>query len=278
MMPAPPPSAHLSRAESPPCAAPAWPAARRIAAAIAGAALLLGGCASTPPSTGEIPPRGLGGQVIDLPRTSQRIVQIAEQEWTLWGRLAPARAEPARGTDPAPSLEHDPPFTTRVLLYWNSFSDPATALRRLRYPDGSLQPWSAVFVSFVMRGAGVPERAFPPSARHWDYIRHARLAPPGAGVVALDASVTTPQPADVICAPRGDTARRVTQFDHLLNADSLGTYHCDIVVAVGAGAVQAIGGNVGNGVSRLRIPLDARGRLVRTPERPWLAVLRTTLP
>ena len=239
---------------------------------------LLAGCASTPPRTTERAPAGLGGRVIDLPPTAQRIVQIAEQEWTLWGRLAPGAPEPARDPAPPPSLAHDPPFTTRVLLYWNSFSDPATALRRLRYPDGSLQPWSAVFVSFVMRAAGVPERAFPASARHWDYNRHARAASPGAGVVALDATTTTPQPSDLICAPRGDTASRVTRFDQLLQADSIGTYHCDIVVAVMGGLVHAIGGNVGNGVARLRIPLDSRGRLVRTADRPWLAVLRTTLP
>ena len=239
---------------------------------------LLAGCASTPPRVTDRAPGGLGGKVINLPPTAQRIVQIAEQEWTLWGRLAPGAVEPARDPGSPPALEHDPPFTTRVLLYWNSFSDPATALRRLRYPDGSLQPWSAVFVSFVMRAAGVPERAFPPSARHWDYIRHARMASPAAGVIALDATTTAPQPADLICAPRGDTAGRVTQFDQLLQPDSIGTYHCDIVVAVAGSVAQVIGGNVGNGVARLRIPLDARGRLIRSPDRPWLAVLRTTLP
>jgi len=234
---------------------------------------LTAGCATTPPAELPRAPSGLGGRVVDVPPLRQRIVQIAEQEWTLWGRRGVAAGAV---TDPGvpPAFEHDPPYTTRVLLYWNSFSDPATALRRLRYPDGSLQPWSAVFISFVMRSAGMPERAFPPSARHWDYIHHARTAPRGAGVVALDARSHPPRPADLACAPRGDTIRRVSHFDDLLRTDSKGTYHCDIVVEIGNGVAHAIGGNIANSVTRLRLPLDSSGRLLRSAERPWLVLLR----
>lgn len=245
------------------------------------ACALMAGCATPPtaPVTDASLDRGMGGRVVTLPPTRERIVQIALQEWSLWGRLRAGPGETGRegGGEPA-AFEHDPPFTTRVFMYWNSFSDLATARRRVRYPDGSLQPWSAVFVSFVMRSAGVPESVFPPSARHWDYIRHVRSAPASAGFVALDATTTAPQPGDVLCAPRGETARRITRFDQLLGADSLGTYHCDIVVEVGSSALLAIGGNVGNSVTRLRIPLDAGGRAVRTVERPWIALLRPTLP
>jgi hypothetical protein len=243
-------------------------------AAIAACALVAG-CATPPtaPVSDTMLDKGLGGRVVTLPSIRERIVQIAEQEWTLWARRGMAAGA---ATDPGtpPAFEHDPPYTTRVLLYWNSFSDPATALRRLRYPDGSLQPWSAVFISFVMRSAGVPERAFPPSARHWDYIHHARMAPRGAGVIALDARTHTPRSADLACAPRGDTVRRVSHFDDLLRPDSNGTYHCDIVVDVGNGVAHAIGGNIGNSVTRLRLPLDASGRLLRSAERPWLVLLR----
>ena len=59
--------------------------------------------------------------------------------------------------------------------------------------------------------------------------------------------------------------------------------HCDIVVAIAAGLLDVIGGNVENSVSMKRIPIAPTGLLVGPdgrvvdPNHPWFVVLRVRL-
>jgi hypothetical protein len=57
-----------------------------------------------------------------------------------------------------------------------------------------------------------------------------------------------------------------------------GAGHCDIVVDVQPGYLAAIGGNVGDSVTRSVFPLDANGILSPISGRPVFAVIENRLP
>jgi hypothetical protein len=138
--------------------------------------------------------------------------------------------------------------------------------------------WSAAFISYVMRMAGAGPR-FPYSPSHSDYInaarRHGLGLDPNVALTALRADAYAPQPGDLICAWRG---RQPVAYEDLPSGHFPG--HCDIVVAIGPGHLDVIGGNVDNAVAMKHIPIAANGRLagpdgsVLDPDHHWFAVLQ----
>ena len=253
-------------------------AVRRLAAILG--LLALCGCATVDRGA----PKAAGGP-IEIQDRRQRLVTLALQEWTLWGRpRIDATGRTLGRPDPSASTastvarnEHEPDYTSRVLMYWFVLRGSDFAPQRALLADGSLTPWSAVFISFLMHAAGVPREVFPPSARHWDYIKRAHDFPDPSGFQALDATRAAPRVGDLICATRSWTAGVVTTFAQLASDASRGTYHCDLVVRVSPGTLGAIGGNVRDAVTWTDVPLDAEGRLRPTAGRPWLVVLRNNL-
>ncbi|NML14842.1 DUF2272 domain-containing protein [Azohydromonas caseinilytica] len=249
--------------------------------------LLLGGCSTPVEPPGEASgeqqtaPTGAGGRVVTLPTPRQRLVFTARQEWALWGRgvwdAATDTYEWPAAT--APGREHVPDFSSRVLLYWQALDNGAgLQAEEAQYGDGSLIPWSAVFISFLVKAAGIGAERFPGSALHWHYIKHIHDAPDPQGFEALDAATTPPAVGDLICAPRDATALRVWSFAQLADPDSRGGYHCDVVVEIGNGTLGAIGGNVRDAVTWTRVRLREGGLLEPSPQRPWIVVLRNHLP
>jgi len=80
-----------------------------------------------------------------------------------------------------------------------------------------------------------------------------------------------PQVGDLICSSRNGSG---TTLDNL----NRGAGHCDLVVEVRSGTLAAIGGNVGDSVSRSVFPLDANGFLSPISARPYFTVIENTLP
>lgn len=291
------------------CDSALWLHGRLRAVASAGLALLLGACSSlAPPAPPPSPPAApsppatpaaayvamvaaspgpaQGGQTVVLPAPRQRLKAVALQEWAVWGRSrwqlqANTFERPAAS---APGAEHQPDLTSRVLHYWYSFKNgrdfPA---ERSLYKDGSLLPWSAVFISYLMKTSGIPGELFPPSESHWNYIRAALESPSPRGFEALDAALQPPQDGDLICAPREADPARNKNFAQLQKMtrkerDQGWPYHCDLVVAVTDATVEALGGNVNESVVLTVAARDARGLLLPTADRPWTVVLRNHLP
>jgi hypothetical protein len=251
----------------------------QLLAALMAACLWLGGCATPAGGLNEPLATGLGGRIVALPTPRQRLVHLALQEWRLWGRSRwDAATDTYAWSVTPPRREHLPDAVSRVLLYWRLLRGDAFRAEEAQYPDGSLLPWSAVFISFLMKSAGIPDEVFPSSALHWHYLQAVADAPNPLGFEALDAALAPPAVGDLICAPRDGTALRVTRFEQLAGPDSAGGYHCDLVVKLGAGTLGAIGGNVRDGVTWSVVPLDGQGLLRPTPRRHWLVVLRNHLP
>jgi hypothetical protein len=269
---------------------------------LAGAALAaaLAGCASAPPPaprTIERPAPALTASpnvapAFPVPDACERMVYLARQEWALFGspEVLAAGGEPVRAATgrPAPTtsgagtdgrlLFADPsaathelhaPMLSRVLVYWYSVT---------RAPivgsTGELRPWSAAFISWLARGAGLGGDEFPATVLHWDYIE--RFLRPRTNDVfeTRDAATTPPRVGDLVCQAREGTVELAQRTGFVpLGALRRGAYHCDVVVAARAGELHTLGGNVSDVVALARVPLDAGGRLLPEPRRPWAAVL-----
>jgi len=138
--------------------------------------------------------------------------------------------------------------------------------------------WSAVFISWVMRKAGLDNDQFLTGQSHSMYVVDARdgiLPRPAFHIEPLPA---VPRPGDLICAGRG-------RDKYLSDPSEVGfgttPMHCDIVVAVdtAAGVVKAIGGNVQQSVSMDEIELNEAGQLdgFTNSHLPWLLIMRNDL-
>ena len=131
------------------------------------------------------------------------------------------------------------------------------------------KPWSAAFVSWVMRRAGVP--GFRYSSAHYDYVRAARTDPVGSPYVFLDPASAALATGDMLCYVR---TNRVYGHQGLAAAIDGGAeglnMHCDIVVAANPAAdakVYLVGGNVQQAVTMRVLDRNSSGRLWGLPQR-----------
>ncbi|MBR7621579.1 DUF2272 domain-containing protein [Phenylobacterium sp. 20VBR1] len=147
-------------------------------------------------------------------------------------------------------------------------------------------PWSAVFVSSVMKRAGLTNDQFRTAAAHAGYIQAAVDAygyrRSAYAYLPCDPSWIAPRVGDVICYSRN--ASPVRSFPQVLagveNASaSKGAYayesHCDIVSQVALApkhVVHSIGGNVGDTVTKTERAL-AGGPITTGRPIAWIAVL-----
>lgn len=233
-----------------------------------------------------------GGFARDLqsPRYADRIAGVACYESLLWyspfidhnGRLASitvSEAESARLSDGVT------PTWKRVAMYWR---ESALLGQMAVFPGASDcaytegghwqsascraflvdHPWSAAFVSYVMRRAGVP--GFRGSPSHIDYVRDAYLRPEGSPYLFVDPMNNQAQAGDLLCFVRAST--RVFGFAGLSQFLAGGSgaglkMHCDIVVANSGGMLSTVGGNVLQGVTLRQLPVNRDGLPWALPQR-----------
>lgn len=203
------------------------------------------------------------------PPTASRktsMVLLAVGEWFRFGRQTiayPREGKPRTEIDGV--KEKDTP--QRINDYWRSVDRP-----NLSGLDTDV-PWSAAFISWDIESAGVPRDLFCPSARHTIYVERMveRARRPGAVFIPHAVAAYAPKVGDLLCAAR-DTGG--TSLENL----NRGPGHCDIVVEVRPGEVHAIGGNVGDSVTRSVFPLDESGFLSPISARPFFTVIENRLP
>jgi len=225
------------------------------------------------------------------PSARERMLRIAVAEWEDWGRV---ELDPWQ-RPPSTRAESNPANFPRVLAYWRAVPEDEGAVARNRplyvaalagAAGGEAlwqEPyWSAAFISYVMRAAGVDAREFPPSAAHSTYvdamIRDAERFPATAPFIPHSPREYAPQPGDLLCADRSRTP--ITDWRQRAADDGrFRPMHCDIVVTVRPGRVEAIGGNVLDAVTRTRFPADAYGYLLPPPPGApvWFAVFENRL-
>ncbi|WP_426409474.1 DUF2272 domain-containing protein [Bradyrhizobium ganzhouense] len=124
-------------------------------------------------------------------------------------------------------------------------------------------PWSAAFISWVMRTAGAGDR-FVYSPQHSVYIFRAikdlLQGKPQAGFYCYQLQEWKPQVGDLVCWAR----QAGIDYQHQNGGDYAG--HCDLVVEVNGDQVQIVGGNVGDSVTKRPLALNAGGYLQPTTQ------------
>jgi hypothetical protein len=148
---------------------------------------------------------------------------LIEKAVAEWARFAKGRGE-----------EHKSPYYKYVGEMWRAIG------MDLDGRDRDV-PWSAAFISWIVRRAGAPYVGFRFAAAHARYIHQAIRAKldgvpsPFWGFQLKDHPV---QLGDLVCQWREDEMT----YDRAARTDSFKS-HCDVVVEINGLAVRAIGGN-----------------------------------
>lgn len=192
------------------------------------------------------------------------MVLLAIGEWARFGRqitIYSTNAPPR--TEQLGVKERDAP--QRIGDYWASVGNRLTGLNDV--------PWSAAFISWDIASAGVPRDLFCPDQRHTIYVERMveRAKKPGAVFIPHAPGEYAPRVGDLICASRENSGTTLQNLNR-------GAGHCDIVVEVRPGEVDAIGGNVGDSVTRSVFPLDGGGFISPISARPVFTVIENRLP
>jgi len=243
-------------------------------------ALLSCGPLSTPPAAAADPCLKLPASALQSPEVSTRIAAAACEEHRLWyrplieadGRIGAMRVREAERS----RLANGQPAWRRVVEYWRdsgllwragagdcAYGDLPMPSCRAFVVD---TPWSAAFVSWVMRRAGLP--GFTASARHLDYVRAAWTRPARDPYRLASPLDTAPAVGDLLCYVRAQA--RVLGHRGLVDRLDGGAglpMHCDIVVAAGDGMAWLVGGNVQQAVTLRMLRLDGDGRFADLPLR-----------
>ncbi|MGZ5526552.1 MAG: DUF2272 domain-containing protein [Methylomonas sp.] len=242
----------------------------------------LSGCGSTPeipakpgeqPKAQEPQPATESPEALPVASLKNRMVEAAKNEWTYFGQQIVVIDGDEESIPQVGIWEDDNAIhSDRVNQYWR-----AAGKYRLSGNDCK-QPYSAAFISWVMRAAGVPEYQFPTAINHRSYLSRflAESHNPYAAFVPHTIREYKPKPGDLICANRGG----VTPTEVIEELpDSLNTkLHCDIVVETQGQTLQSIGGgNVRNSVSKTVLTLSPEGYLQVTRPRPWFLIIENRL-
>lgn len=228
---------------------------------------------------------------VQSPVASTRIAAAACEEHQIWfrpfidleGRLAGSRVREAE----AGLLANGQAAWLRVVDYWRGSGLLERAAARpgageCAYAGASSYaspacrafvvdtPWSAAFVSWVMRRAQVP--GFDGSPSHVSYVRDAYRDPTGSAYRVANPLSARPAQGDLLCYVR--VASRVYGFGGLaglLSSEDSGLQmHCDVVVAANPDddrTAYLVGGNVLDGVTMRLLRLTPGGQFADLPLR-----------
>jgi hypothetical protein len=278
------------------------------------AALLLAACSARPPAPPPEPPETLPplaraaveeweawGRIVvegwpderpaDTAATPARFDRLLDYWYALPGNAGVARRLMLRRAGLAglavaepPEPESDAPESDAPTLAPQA---PAPlALAPLPPEDIGLYAspaWSAAFIGFVARRAGIAEAELPSMPTHSRYLdrllRQAVEEPEAAPWLPDAPEERAPRPGDLLCADR--SLRPLSHWTQRLpERGRFRPMHCDVVIRHRPGVVEAIGGNVADMVVLRRFPADAEGRLLPVPpgRPPFLLLLAPRHP
>jgi hypothetical protein len=211
--------------------------------------------------------------------------RIALEEYKFWDNGKRIESEPA-----TPGV---PGIPERLRAYWNA----ANALPRTDRPFWAT-PWSAAFISYVLKQAGAGLN-FNYAAAHRVYvhwaIQNAQAKPPIHPVQAHPVLVVRPRVGDLVCSWRDSRPMSYDTLRRMAAPPSEHPMHCDIVTEVEPNKIWVVGGNktpvggakacppgeTGCTVNRTDLSLTPRGFLEPLTrkkngqlESGWIAVMR----
>lgn len=228
----------------------------------------------------------------------QRIASVAQAELLRWRR--------ANGSIITEGIASQLPI---LRAYWRTVpgrSSDRESLRmaRLSAADEDLGPWSAAFICFVMRSAGVlPTNGFVYGGKHISYIvgalRNRENSDRTRPFWLLDSEemqVQEPKPGDLVCLNRryrDRNTRRIRWTTHSYaslrrqfwpvthrNRVAWGHSHCALVVGRGTEngrpVIYTIGGNESNSVMRRTVVLNQNGGILNPVQNHFFGLIKLT--
>lgn len=175
-------------------------------------------------------------------------VALANAEWNRW-RQGSAK-------------EGDPGMRAVLEDYWLT----GTGSKRFETNWWSQVPWSAAFISWVMKKAGAGQD-FNYSASHSVYTAAAKdnaLQNNNNLFKAYPITQVAPRLGDIVCQDRGSGAT----YDNI--KPGMAT-HCDIVTSVQPNSISVVGGNLSDSVSKNTVSTDSSGKITA---KNFFAVIR----
>lgn len=150
--------------------------------------------------------------------------------------------------------------------------DRALLLAYVQRDFAKSTPWSAAFISSVMREAGFDNSEFLRAIGHWRYISEAVAANGGSApnykYRACNPTFVRPREGDLVCNVR-EPPYTVSNYDELIayverrgKTDAGFTSHCDIVVKTNYQGlkpnIEVIGGNKGDTVKKVTLAVEEK--------------------
>jgi hypothetical protein len=191
-----------------------------------------------------------------------RIVDLCLEEWKTFGEGG--------------FKETDNKVFKRVGDYWESIGIFGRDGRTVE--DGKRPPWSAAFISFIVRNAGGGDR-FLYDGAHWRYVRDLVEGHNGGIYEVVRPEDHAPKVGDIVHGGR-EEAKNFTLDDAMrqFGKDRGYSSHSDFVIEVDRAnkKIVTIGGNVSESVTKSEYALKADGKLAKrgAANLPWIAVLR----
>ncbi|MDE3819713.1 DUF2272 domain-containing protein [Sinorhizobium meliloti] len=204
----------------------------------------------------------IGEPVLDLGAASEdgwRNVKVGDEEGVVFGKYVRTPSQPEIETllraaldewfrfDKGRADEKADPYYKYVREMWAAIGEPYDG--RSRYPNGEEVPWSAAFISWVVRKAGPAYANFKFASSHSVFVNNAikarvtnRLDNPFWGYRIIE---ERPQLGDIIQRNRSGGSFTFSYAENHTEYKS----HSDIVVEVTPDVVRVIGGNVSDTVT-----------------------------
>lgn len=190
---------------------------------------------------------GMEGIMTDF---TDKACKAATDEWDFFGRQT---KDLSGATNHRGHQEFEDGWYQRVGDYWET----GTHTHGIDGRDRDY-PWSAAFISWVMRKAGAGDR-FRYSTQHSVYISQAirdlATQRAEASYWAYRLGDRKPRVGDIVCWGR----EAGVDYDHQKGGNYKG--HSDLVVEVAADKIQIIGGNVDQSATKRPLALDGNGYL-----------------
>jgi hypothetical protein len=171
-------------------------------------------------------------------RISQTVVPIIEDVVAAFNLSPTDKVTGSLGTvgncDGVTLKENNP----NALPMLKSYAERTPGPTANQYASGS-QPWSAVFISFILSSA---DPDFPKSALHYNYITSAMKGEKGYELFPLSSGLKIKaEPGDLLCKKRdgGTTAA-----------------HCDVIYSATNDKTYLVGGNLSDSIGLVQINLD----------------------
>ncbi len=179
-----------------------------------------------------------------IPQLKEALVQTALEQWERWGK--------------GKKKESDAQMADCLEDYW--LTGAGVRVSRKDFKSHAWQeghPWSAAFISWVMRTSGGGDR-FRYSMRHAVYTHWAKTNREAGNKSPFKLYRTTeviPEPGDLVCKARAGSGATYDSLKPDMKS------HCDYVIEVREGKLITIGGNVSDSVSETKVNLDKNGNV-----------------